>query len=122
MSLAGGNRSFRRVPGLAVTSQGQMLETETAACSAKGWQKSRRRTSSRPRPRARSVLPLAIEYGLTTRFEIMVEQVPYTAIRPKNTRSATGVGDLEATLTCLIRLESNRIPALALSAATNRPR
>ena len=42
--------------------------------------------------------PLVVEAGLSRRWEIMVEPVAYTAIRPFHGPAATGPGDLEATM------------------------
>ena len=58
---------------------------------------------------------------MTNRAEFLVEPVPYTSIRPKGARSATGPGDLELTLTYLARRETRRIPALALAAELKVP-
>ena len=51
---------------------------------------------------------MAVEYGITNRLELLLEPVPYTAIRPKAGAHATGGGDLEATATYLVRRETSR--------------
>lgn len=66
-------------------------------------------------------IPLAFEVGLTNRIGLLVEPVPYTAIRPELGTSATGPGDLEVTLNYLVRAESGRIPALALAVEEKFP-
>jgi len=66
-------------------------------------------------------IPLAFELGLTNRLGLLVEPVPYTAIRPEVGTSATGPGDLEVTLSFLARHESARMPALALAVEEKIP-
>jgi hypothetical protein len=101
---------------VASASAGQILETETARLlPAHGWKMGSAfefQTSSEGREAA---IPVAIEYGLTNRLELVVEPVPYTAIRPNAGRHASGRGDLEATLTTLVRHETRSFPALALA-------
>jgi len=60
-------------------------------------------------------IPLGFEFGLTNRLGLLVEPVPYTAIRPELGDSATGLGDLEVTLSYLLKKESGRMPAFALA-------
>lgn len=95
----------------------QMLETETARLLPARWWKIGNafefQTSSEG---TETAIPVAIEYGLTNRLELLVEPVPYTAIRPNQGRHATGVGDLEATLTALVRHETRSLPAFAVAA------
>jgi hypothetical protein len=62
-----------------------------------------------------TAIPFAFELGITDRVGLLVEPVPYTAIRPKVGSSATGSGDLEITASYLMRDESGRIPAIALA-------
>lgn len=66
-------------------------------------------------------IPIAIELGLTNRLALLVEPVPYTAIRPESGMSATGPGDLEVTMSYLVRRESPHFPALALAAEEKVP-
>jgi hypothetical protein len=109
------------VPALLVcfagTAAGQVLETETARLLPAHWWKIGSafefQTSSEGREAA---IPFAFEYGLSNRLELVIEPVPYTAIRPNAGRHATGRGDLEATLTALVRHETHSIPALAVAA------
>jgi len=66
-------------------------------------------------------LPFAIEYGITDRWEFLVEPVPYTGIRPKTGASATGQGDLEVTLTHRFLDERPGRPALSLAGEVKLP-
>ena len=66
-------------------------------------------------------VPLAMEYGVTDRFSMLVEPVVYTAIRPKHGAGATGPGDLEVTAFYLMRPEAPRLPALALALEVKLP-
>jgi hypothetical protein len=100
----------------------QVLETETARPLQKGvleigagyeFQHSREGDEV--------AIPLAFELGLTNRLGLLVEPVPYTAIRPEVGTSATGPGDLEVTLSFLARHESSRIPAVALAVEEKIP-
>ena len=68
-----------------------------------------------------TALPFAIEYGLTNRFELLVEPVAFTAIRPKAGTNATGVGDLEVTATYLLSRERGGAPALAFAGEVKLP-
>jgi hypothetical protein len=66
-------------------------------------------------------VPLGFEYGLTDRLSLLVEPVFYTAIRPKQGTRATGVGDLEVTLSYLLAHERRRLPAIAIAAEVKAP-
>jgi Putative MetA-pathway of phenol degradation len=100
----------------------QILETETARPLGKGTLEVgtnfEYQTSSEGHE---SALPMAAEYGFTDRFELLLEPVAYTAIRPKTGQRATGVGDLELTATYLVRRESSGFPALALAGEVKFP-
>jgi hypothetical protein len=65
--------------------------------------------------------PLGFEYGITNRISLLVEPVFYTSIRPKLGKSATGLGDLEATLSYLVVEERRRLPALAIAGEVKAP-
>ncbi len=106
----------RSLVSVAITSVGlmvplvcnaQILETETARPLGRGGlevgSNFEYQTSSEGHEIA---LPFAVEYGFTDRLEMLVEPVAYTAIRPKVGTRATGVGDVEVTLTYLARRES----------------
>jgi outer membrane putative beta-barrel porin/alpha-amylase len=66
-------------------------------------------------------LPMAIEFGVFPHLEALIEPVPFTSIRPKGETAATGVGDLETTLTYLVVEEKQYIPALALAGEIKFP-
>ena len=68
-----------------------------------------------------TAVPFAFEVGLTNRFGLLIEPVPYTAIRPEIGPSAIGPGDLEVTVSYLLWKESRRMPALALAAEEKIP-
>jgi hypothetical protein len=126
------NRTIARfltpvLPGLFAllapgVSRAQILETETARLVGKGvleiGSNFEYQTSSDGHEYA---LPFALEYGLTNQLEFLIEPVAYTAIRPKTGPRATGVGDLEATLTFLARREARGAPALAFAAEVKFP-
>jgi len=100
----------------------QNLETETARLLPAGWWKIGNafefQTSSEG---IEAALPVAIEYGVTGRLELLVEPVPFTTIRPKIGRRAAGPGDVEATITYLVRREHGGAPALAAAAEVKLP-
>jgi hypothetical protein len=102
--------------------QAQILETETARSLGSGvFEVSGNleyQTSSEGRETA---VPFAVEYGLTNRLELLVEPVAWTAISPKAGMRATGVGDVEVTLTWLARAEAPGAPAFALAAEVKAP-
>jgi len=66
-------------------------------------------------------LPMAVEFGVFHHLELLIEPVPFTSIRPKGGGSATGVGDLETTLTYLVVEEKKYVPALALAGEVKIP-
>jgi len=65
--------------------------------------------------------PLVFEYGLTDRTELTVEPVLGTSIRPRSGQHASGFGDLEITLTQLLRRENGALPAFAVAVETKIP-
>ena len=66
-------------------------------------------------------IPMIIGYGVTDRFELMVEPVVYTSIRPNAGTMATGVGDLEGTATVQLAEERMNRPAVAFAAEVKVP-
>ncbi len=68
-----------------------------------------------------AAIPMAIEYGVRDNLALLIEPVPYTAIRPKVGRHAMGLGDVEATLTYRFGQEHGSVPALALAAEVKIP-
>lgn len=108
--------------GAPAVCSAQILETETARPVGRGILELSTnfeyQTSSEG---SETALPLAAEYGFTDRFELLVEPVAYTAIRPKVGQQATGVGDVEVTATYLVRRESAGMPAVALAGELKLP-
>jgi hypothetical protein len=107
---------------LPKTSIAQILETETARPLRAGqlevgagyeFQQSREGDET--------AIPFAFELGITNRLGLLVEPVPYTAIRSEVGPSATGAGDLEITAIYLLRDESGRVPAIALAVEEKIP-
>lgn len=99
---------------MPVTARAQMIETETARLPAK-------RTGSvgsagefqTSVDGTESALPVVFEYGLMTNLELLVEPVAYTTIRPDTGPAATGLGDVESTLTWRFGQEHGHAPAMA---------
>jgi hypothetical protein len=107
---------------LPISVSAQILETETARPLRAGQLEiGAGYELQHSREGNETALPFAFELGLTNRLGLLVEPVPYTAIRPEVGRSATGPGDLEITLSYLLRKESRRMPALALAAEEKVP-
>ena len=94
----------------------QMLETESARLLPKGAftaaSNFEYQTSATGKETA---IPFAFEYGITSRFELMVEPVVYTGIHPASGPSATGIGDIEVTAAYLVASEGRARPALGLA-------
>ncbi len=113
---------FALLFGFALGSRAQVLETETARLLPEGAYKFGTafefQRSSEGIERA---VPFLLEYGFTDYLEIAVEPVVYTAIRPKAGQSATGVGDIEATLSYRFLPEMNGRPALAAAVEVKVP-
>ena len=106
----------------ATASPAQTLETETARLlPARRWEIGSAFEFQKSGDGTEAAIPFAFEYGLTNRFELLVEPVPYTAIRPKVGRHAIGAGDVEATVTALLRRETRSMPALAFAAEVKFP-
>lgn len=92
----------------------QPLETETARLpSAGAFVIESTAEYQRSSEGSESALPFAFEYGITDRLELLVEPVAYTRISPKRATGASGIGDLETTLTYRFHDETERSPALA---------
>jgi hypothetical protein len=101
---------------LPATGSAQTLETETARFHrahsfqiASGFE---HQFSAEGRE---SAVPVAFEYALTDSWELLVEPVPYTAIRPKVGPRATGLGDLELTVIHGVWAERSGRTALAVA-------
>jgi hypothetical protein len=101
---------------------GQTLETETARLLAHGaWKLGGTYEFQTSADGREGAMPLLAEYGLSDRVELLVEPVPYTAIHPAGEHQVTGAGDLEATVTMLVRHETTRWPAFAVAAEVKVP-
>ena len=100
----------------------QELETETARLPKQGFAKIgtafEYQTSQVGKEYA---VPLVLEYGITDRLEFVLEPVLFTNIRSVGTPSATGIGDLEVTLTYLLTSESSAFPSIAIAAEIKAP-
>lgn len=98
------------------------LETETARLLPQGRGEAsvivEHQTSSAGRETA---VPLSLGYGLTDRLELLVEPVVSTTISPSLGRRTRGGGDVEVTLTYLMRHENTRTPALAFAGEVKLP-
>jgi hypothetical protein len=68
-----------------------------------------------------SALPVALEYALGNTWELLVEPVPYTAIRPKTGPRATGAGDMELTVIHGIWAQASGRTAVALAGEVKVP-
>lgn len=68
-----------------------------------------------------SALPLAIEYGLSKKFTLLVEPVGFTSILPKMGPYAKGIGDLEITLFYQIVSEKRVLPSISISGEIKIP-
>jgi hypothetical protein len=68
-----------------------------------------------------SALPVALEYALGNTWEVLVEPVPYTAIRPKTGPRATGLGDVEVTVLHGVWAEQSGRTALAVAGEVKVP-
>ena len=101
---------------------GQILETETARPLRAGQlEVGAGYEFQHSREGDEIAIPFAFELGVTSRLGLLIEPVPYTAIRPELGQSATGPGDLEITMSYLLKQESGNFPALALAAEEKVP-
>jgi hypothetical protein len=64
---------------------------------------------------------VAFEYALGNTWELLVEPVPYTAIRPKTGPRATGPGDLEVTVLHGVWTEASGRTAFAVAGEVKVP-
>ncbi len=68
-----------------------------------------------------TALPLALEYGLSKKFTLLVEPVVFTSIAPKIGPHANGIGDLEMTLFYQIVSEKKVLPSISVSGEIKIP-
>ncbi|HEX2780379.1 MAG TPA: hypothetical protein VHM30_12825 [Gemmatimonadaceae bacterium] len=108
---------------LALPLRAQTLETETARLLPRGRVEigaalEMQRGGGAPE----TAIPLLVGVGLADRWELTIEPVPYTTIgAAEGSPRATGVGDLEVTVTRRLADETRRRPALALAAEVKAP-
>jgi len=108
--------------GASVPAAAEILETETARPIGSGiFEASGNFEYQTSSEGSESAVPLAVEYGLTNRVEVLFGPVVYTAIRPTGGMDATGVGDVEITLTYLARAETLKFPAIAVASEVKVP-
>jgi len=101
---------------------GQPLETETARLLSPGAIETEAVVEVQHSSDGReSAVPLLFEMGFQHNWEVTVEPVPYTAIRPRHSGGATGQGDLEVTLTHLLAGERASLPAIAIAGEVKLP-
>jgi hypothetical protein len=104
------------------TSSGQVLETETARLRLKGAVQAGANVEVQTSTEGHELaMPALFEYGITDRWELVVEPVAGTWIRPRIGRRASGAGDTEVTLQYLAASESGRRPAMALAGEVKLP-
>jgi len=68
-----------------------------------------------------TAVPLAFAYGLASTWELVVEPVPFTAIRPAAALGTSGVGDIEVTLVHRWLDETGARPAFAFAGEIKVP-
>lgn len=68
-----------------------------------------------------NALPLAIEYGISKKFTLLVEPVGFTSILPKAGPHAKGIGDLEITLFYQLVSEKKVMPSISISGEVKIP-
>ena len=100
----------------------QVLETETARLRVKGAVQAGTNVEVQTSAEGHELaLPMLFEYGLTDHWELVIEPVGHTWIRPHTGPQATGPGDLEVTLEYLARAESHALPAIAVAGEVKVP-
>lgn len=104
------------------TYAGQPLETESARILPAGtfeFEAGLERQTSKLG--TETAIPIALEYGISSRFGLLIEPVLFTAIHDNGSPTQSGLGDLEATLTALLLEEREHFPALAFAAEIKIP-
>src|SRR5437016_5056721 len=101
---------------------GQPLETESTRLLRKGtFEIEAGLEHQRSGDGTETATPLAIEYGITNRLELLVEAVPYNRIHDTGAAAQTGFGDVEVTATMLLRAERSGSPGVALAGEVKAP-
>jgi hypothetical protein len=103
-------------------SSAQVLETETARLRVKGAVQAGANVDLQTSTEGHELaIPFLFEYGITDRWELVVEPVAGTWIRPHAGRRAAGAGDTEVTLQYLAASETGRRPAMAVAGEVKIP-
>jgi hypothetical protein len=103
-------------------SSAQVLETETARLRVKGAVQAGANVELQTSTEGHELaIPFLFEYGITDRWELVVEPVVGTWIRPHVGRRAAGAGDTEVTLQYLAASEAGRRPAMAVAGELKLP-
>ena len=90
----------------------QVLETEESKpLAAKQFEIGTGLEFQKSKEGTETALPLAIEYGLSEKFTLLVEPVGFTNIQPKTGTVAKGIGDLEVTLFYQVLAEKKSFPS-----------
>src|SRR6266850_4517978 len=101
---------------------GQPLETESTRLLRKGtFELEAGLEHQRSGDGTETATPLAIEYGITNRLELLVEPVPYNRIHDTRAVSQRGFGDVEVTAPLLLREGRKGSPSLALAGEVTVP-
>ena len=66
-------------------------------------------------------LPLAIEIGVLSRVELLIEPTVLVSISPETGKKVNGVGDTELTVNCLAFDETESLPAIAFGLEWKAP-
>jgi hypothetical protein len=107
---------------LASDVSAQVLETETARLRSKGAVQVGANVEAQTSTEGHEfAVPLLFEYGITDRWELVVEPVAGTWIRPRTGPRAAGGGDTEITLQYLAAPEVGWRPAFALAGEVKMP-
>ncbi|HEX8848238.1 MAG TPA: hypothetical protein VF761_01770 [Gemmatimonadaceae bacterium] len=108
---------------VALPLRAQTLETETARLLPRGRvELGAAMEVQRGGGAPETAIPLVVGVGLADRWELTVEPVPYTTIGAgEGSPRATGVGDLEVTVTRRVTDETRGRPAIALAAEVKAP-
>lgn len=103
----------------------QPLETETARLLPRGIFKLEywniRWSIRLHRKGKETAVPIVFEYGLSNKLEILFEPVVYTSISPNAGSHATGFGDMELTISYLLKNETSNLPAFAIAGEVKIP-
>jgi hypothetical protein len=98
------------------------LETETARLAPPGvYELSAAAEYQYARDDQEVAVPLALEFGLLPRLEIMLEPTAYVGIFPRHGKDINGIGDFEVTLTYLVLDEQKWVPAIAVAGEVKIP-